>query len=83
MTSNPNIDVPTMIEQAFSSTEMPVGAITSSDQDEDTTERFVGTSWRDHTPESLAHETHSLSYFTPTAFAYFLPAWLVRAWGSP
>jgi len=70
------------IKQAFLSSPIPppLGCVSASCyDDEGTTKVFLGTSWEDHRPENLALFTHSLTYFTPEAFAYFLPAFMLAS----
>jgi len=50
--------------------------------DEGTTEHFRGTRWQDHTVESLQNFT-VLSFFTPEAFCYYLPAYMLAALEKP
>jgi len=50
--------------------------------DEGTTEHFRGTRWQDHTVESLQNFT-VLSFFTPEAFCYYLPAYMLAALQQP
>jgi hypothetical protein len=69
------------IEQAFVSEPIRRPTTVSDTQldDEGTTETFLGTSWQDHSPKDIEQFTHSLSYFTPAAFAYFLPSFMLAA----
>lgn len=59
-------------------------AISATDYDDEGTSRhFVGTRWQDHQFPELEHFTASLHFFTPSAFAFFLPAFLVAACENP
>jgi len=40
---------------------------------------FKGKHWRDITPEMLIEHQHQLSYFSPEAFRFFLPCFLICA----
>jgi hypothetical protein len=45
-------------------------------------DHFKSTTWRDHTLEQLQQHQLALCQFTPEAFQYFLPAFLLRSQGA-
>jgi hypothetical protein len=52
--------------------------------DEDVTRYFSGTSWKGHTVQDLrAHSSAISSFFTPAAYHYWLPAFLIAAVEDP
>jgi hypothetical protein len=51
--------------------------------DEGTEEYFRGRTWRGHTPRDLRLHSSALSFFTPAAFRYFLPAFLLAEIDDP
>lgn len=72
------------INKAFEGMPFPAGQVVSveTQDDEGTTEHFLGTRWQEHTPESLQNFT-ALSFFTPEAFCYYLPAYMLAAMKQP
>lgn len=72
------------ITRAFESSRFPVGKDISVDpsNDEGTSEFFLGTRWQDHNAETLQNFT-VLSFFTPEAFCYYLPAYMLAALQHP
>ena len=42
---------------------------------------FRGTTWRDHTVEQLREHQSAITMFTPEAFRYFLPAFMLQSLG--
>ena len=75
----------TMIEEVFRNSEYPsdgaISVVTSDD--EGTTEHFSGTHWKDHSGDTLANFSSSITFLTPEAFAYFLPAFMIAALDQP
>jgi Family of unknown function (DUF6714) len=73
------------INAAFVEVPYPCGHAISEDtqDDEGTTAHFRGTSWRDHSPEALSRQSFALLIFTPEAFRYFLPSFLVASLRAP
>lgn len=69
-----------MIDEAFDPNSAPlrVTTVACTPYDEGLDDQFLGTSWRDHSPESLECAA-PLPFFTPEGFAYFLPAYLRAA----
>ena len=51
--------------------------------DEGTAAYFSGKTWRGHTPEVLRWHDSSLRFFTPEAFRYFLPAYMLGTLEDP
>lgn len=58
--------------------------VPDSYDDEGITEYFSGTTWKGHnTAELRAYQTALSSFFTPTAYHYWLPAYLIAAVEDP
>ena len=51
--------------------------------DEDITRYFRGTTWRGHEPADLRAHSSAFTFFTPEAFHYWLPAFIIAAIQSP
>ena len=52
--------------------------------DEGITEYFAGTTWKGHSIANLrAHSTAISTFFTPSAYRYWLPAYLIAAVEDP
>ena len=51
--------------------------------DEGTTEYFRGKDWRGRSPKDLRQYASSLSFFTPDAFRFFLPAFMLAELDDP
>lgn len=73
------------IRDAFSAAALHAGepiAIETFD-DEGADEHFALSHWRDHGYAGLKDLTPCLSFFTPNAFCFFLPAYLLAALDEP
>ncbi len=44
---------------------------------------FAGTTWRGHAPANLRANSSAFSFFSPDAFHYWLPAFLIAAINDP
>ena len=51
--------------------------------DEDIVRYFRGTTWRGHAPAELRAHSSAFTFFTPEAFHYWLPAFMIAAIQSP
>lgn len=51
--------------------------------DEGIVEYFAGTSWRDHTPSDLRAHSSAFSFFTPEAYHFWLPAFMIAEITNP
>lgn len=51
--------------------------------DEDIANYFAGTTWHGHRPEDLRAHSSAFTFFTPEAFHYWLPAFMIAAIESP
>jgi hypothetical protein len=51
--------------------------------DEDIVKFFGGTTWRGHSPVNLRAHSSAFTFFTPEAFHYWLPAFMIAAIQSP
>ena len=51
--------------------------------DEDIVTYFGGTTWRGHRPVDLRAHSSAFTFFTPEAFHYWLPAFMIAAIQSP
>ncbi len=47
--------------------------------DEDIVNYFGGTTWRGHSPADLRAHSSAFTFFTPEAFHYWLPAFMIAA----
>jgi len=73
------------IEAAFSEASRPAYGTLSipTYDDEDTNAHFGRTDWRDHDVTGLREHDSSLGFFTPPAFRYYLPAFLIASIRDP
>lgn len=55
----------------------------NSYDDEDIGDYFRGTTWRGHSPLALRCHSSAFTFFTPQAFHYWLPAFLIAAIQNP
>ena len=70
------------IEDAWSSVKYPgkKNITFNAYNDEGITDYFAGTTWRRHTAENLRRHSSAISsFFTPVAWHYWLPAYLIAA----
>jgi hypothetical protein len=51
--------------------------------DEDIVNYFGGTTWRGHSPANLRAHSSAFTFFTPEAFHYWLPAFMIATIQSP
>ena len=51
--------------------------------DEDIVNYFGGTTWRGHDPVNLRAHSSAFTFFTPEAFHYWLPAFMIAAIQNP
>lgn len=51
--------------------------------DEDIVNYFQGTTWRGHDPVALRAHSSAFTFFTPAAFHYWLPAFMIAAIENP
>jgi hypothetical protein len=74
-----------MISRAFAADRLPKCDPVSVEtyDDEGTKEFFQGTHWQDHAGTDLEARVSCLTFFTPKAFCFFLPAFLVAAAKAP
>ena len=73
------------IREAFSAAALHAGEPISIDtfDDEGASQHFELTHWRDHGYAELKDRTPCLLFFTPNAFCFFLPAYLLAALDEP
>jgi hypothetical protein len=73
------------IEASFSDAPKPAGGALSlpTYDDEGTNEFFSGTDWRSHSVCGLRRHDFALTVFTPSAFRYYLPAFLLCSIRDP
>jgi hypothetical protein len=73
------------VTAAFTDTQYPVGDAISQnpENDEGTADYFRDKSWHDIPRPDLIGQDFALVAFTPAAFAYFLPAFLIAGLESP
>jgi hypothetical protein len=74
------------IESAFADVPYPGDDRIADHQDcpecDDVRQHFHGASWRGHTAAELQQYQSALSLFTPQAFQYFLPAFMLASLGA-
>src|SRR5690348_7639431 len=51
--------------------------------DEDIVNYFRGTTWHDHEATALRGHSSAFTFFTPEAFRYWLPAFMIAAIEAP
>jgi hypothetical protein len=72
------------IERAFESTPAPQGQLVETlFDDEGVSDYFRGRTWRGHAVKDLRYHDVALSFFTPEAFRYFLPAFMLATIDDP
>lgn len=71
------IEVERIIRDAFSRTPRPTGMLTNTYDDEGAHEYFTGRDWDGHNPHQIRLQQAALSFFTPQAFRYYLPAFML------
>ena len=72
------------IEAAFAEAPKPLGRVSlPTYDDEGTNEYFARSEWRAHNAKDLRMHNSALSFFTPAAFRYYLPAFLLASIRRP
>jgi len=72
------------IERAFERTPAPQGRLVETlFDDEGVSDYFRGRTWRGHAVKDLRYHEVALSFFTPEAFRYFLPAFMLASIDDP
>lgn len=72
------------IRNAFSGVGIPKGKLcVDTYDDEGAHEHFTGTSWDEHDFASLRKYESSMCFFTPDAFHYYLPAFMLAEVDDP
>ena len=73
------------IREAFEDEKLQFNELTSAEtyDDEGTNDHFYSTYWQDHNMPEIAYFTSSFTYFTPKAFCYFLPSFLLASLDEP
>jgi uncharacterized protein DUF6714 len=85
--SEPEAAVKASIHEAFASTPRPLdGDLVPTDPGEDSecdeiAANFQGKTWREVSTETIQRHTDSLPLLTPSAFRYFLPAYMLASLG--
>ncbi len=67
------------IAEAFTDVSRPRDDAVFASDSEGADTVFCGRDWRDLEPRDLAYHSFALSVFTPEAFAYYLPAFMLGA----
>jgi hypothetical protein len=62
---------------------MPTGKLTDVGYDEGAQDYFEGTDWQSHDAKGLRTQDAAMNYFTPAAFRYYLPAYMLAEIISP
>ena len=77
-------EVEAIIREAFRNTPPPTGELTDTQyDDEGTSEYFLGRSWDGHDAPTLRMHEVAMSFFTPEAFRYYLPAYMLAELRDP
>jgi hypothetical protein len=72
------------IERAFAGTPRPAGELVATTyDDEGVSAYFAGKSWRGHPVSDLRLHEVALCFFTPEAFRYYLPAFMLASLEDP
>lgn len=71
------------IEVQFPAAPVPPAPVAGTGDVERTTSAFLGRSWATYTARELLREVDSLCCFTPQAFRYYLPAFMVASLDEP
>jgi hypothetical protein len=72
------------ITEAFSGNDIPTGKLCNEEYDyDDAHHGFIGTTWQEHDAHYLRSHESSLHYFTPEAFRYYLPAFMMAELWDP
>jgi len=72
------------INDAFSTLPIPLGKLSIATYDDENTHAyFTGTKWNEHDVLKLREQHSSISFFTPEAFKYYLPAFMVAELNHP
>jgi len=81
------MSVVAQVESAFVQTPYPgdlnITGPCRCDECREIADYFRGTSWRGHTAESLRYHADALSLFTPAAFRFWLPAFMLAELHDP
>jgi len=79
-----NISVQDQITEAFSRAAPPRGKISvETYDDEGAHEKFAGTEWEEHNIPFLRYYETCMHFFTPEAFRYYLPAFMLAEINDP
>ncbi len=69
---------------AFSNMDIPQGRLSvDTYDDEETNVYFTGTSWEEHEIAKLRDMYSAITFFTPEAFRYYLPAFMLAELNDP
>ncbi len=77
------VHLDTNIRKAFSNTPKPCGKLTDVGYDEGAQMYFEGTDWQIHVAKGLRTQDAAMHYFTPEAFRYYLPAYMLAEINKP
>jgi len=77
-------EVITLIKNAFADTPNPSGRLSADTyDDEGTHDYFSGTTWDGHDVAMLRKHEAAMSFFTPEAFRYYLPCFMLAELTDP
>jgi len=76
-------EVELVIRVAFGKNPPPTGPLTNTYDDEGATEYFAGQSWDGHDTAALRMHEAAMCFFTPEAFRYYLPAYMLAELCDP
>ena len=72
-----------LVRSAFGNTPAPIGRITDTYDDEGAADYFQGKKWDGHDVKTLRTHESAMSFFTPEAFRYYLPAFMLAELENP
>ena len=72
-----------LVRSAFADTPAPEGKITDTYDDEGAADYFQGRGWDGHDAKSLRAHEAAMCFFTPEAFRYYLPAFMLAELEAP
>jgi hypothetical protein len=77
------LDLEKVIKAAFAKTPKPGHKLTDTYDDEGAQEYFEGRTWDGHSTRDIRSHADAMSFFTPEAFRYYLPAFMLAELREP
>jgi hypothetical protein len=73
------VSIETLVHQAFANTELPAGELFATSNDEGASQVFTDVRWEQVDAGQLRQHSAAVNFLAPTAFAYFLPAFILAS----